>query len=48
MPFIGDAADAVRKEYVGIGVVVTAIVAASFVMGLRVGFQMGLNAALGT
>jgi hypothetical protein len=47
MPFLEGSTDAIRKEYIGIGVVVTAIVAASFVMGLRIGFNMGLKVALG-
>ena len=46
MPFLDGPSEQIRKEYVGIGVVVTAVVAASFVMGLRVGFQLGLQAVL--
>lgn len=48
MAILHNPPDHIRKEYIGIGVVVTAIIAASFLMGLRIGFQMGLRAALGT
>jgi len=43
MPFLKGDCSQIRKEYIGIGVVVSSIVAAAFVMGLKVGFTIALN-----